>query len=201
MSEGEKLSLDSGGCWKLQGSRPGKNVHLPEHEVRDLCHKSRGIFLSQPVLLEICGDIHGQFCRLLWLFEYGGFPPESDYLRLGDYADRGEQSLETTCLLLAYKYPENFFLLRGSHERPSIYGFYDDTPASTASTMTSTASTMSESVGPPSTRPPESPPPCSPHPYHECPSIYGFYGFYDECAWITPSPPPPHIYTLVPPLP
>ena len=45
--------------------------------------------------------------------------------------DRGKQSLETICLLLAYKikYPENFFILRGNHECASInriYGFYDE---------------------------------------------------------------------------
>ena len=68
---------------------------------------------------------------MLRLFEYGGFPPESNYLFLGDYIDRGKQSLETVILLLCYKikYPENFFLLRGNHECASInrvYGFFDE---------------------------------------------------------------------------
>ena len=128
-------------------SRPGKQVNLTEAEVRGLCIKARDIFINQPILLEleapikICGkqlfvlivpgDVHGQYYDLLRLFEYGGFPPDANYLFLGDYVDRGKQSLETVCLLLAYKvkYPENFFLLRGNHECASInriYGFYDE---------------------------------------------------------------------------
>eukprot|EP00927_Polykrikos_kofoidii_P081483 TRINITY_DN7890_c0_g3_i1.p1 TRINITY_DN7890_c0_g3~~TRINITY_DN7890_c0_g3_i1.p1 ORF type:complete len:326 (+),score=52.40 TRINITY_DN7890_c0_g3_i1:190-1167(+) len=105
--------------------------------VHTLCSKSSEIFMSQPMLLELdaplslLGDIHGQYRDLLRMFEICRFPPETNYLFLGDYVDRGKQSLETICLLLAYKirYPEHFFLLRGNHETPSIsriYGFYDE---------------------------------------------------------------------------
>eukprot|EP01017_Pseudomicrothorax_dubius_P027971 TRINITY_DN3281_c0_g1_i7.p1 TRINITY_DN3281_c0_g1~~TRINITY_DN3281_c0_g1_i7.p1 ORF type:complete len:231 (+),score=45.79 TRINITY_DN3281_c0_g1_i7:65-757(+) len=122
---------------EVRGTKPHKLVNLTENEIRGLCIKSREIFISQPTLIEldpplkICGDVHGQYYDLLRLFEYGGYPPDANYIFLGDYVDRGKQSLETICLLLAYKikYPENFFLLRGNHEAASInriYGFYDE---------------------------------------------------------------------------
>jgi serine/threonine-protein phosphatase PP1 catalytic subunit len=161
MADQHEVDLDSiiDRLLEVRGSRPGKQVQLLESEIRYLCTKAREIFISQPILLEleapikvftlplnyvacrsgadgtclcqICGDIHGQYYDLLRLFEYGGFPPEANYLFLGDYVDRGKQSLETICLLLAYKikYPENFFVLRGNHECASInriYGFYDE---------------------------------------------------------------------------
>mmetsp|Transcript_48496 Transcript_48496/g.71900 ORF Transcript_48496/g.71900 Transcript_48496/m.71900 type:complete len:400 (-) Transcript_48496:395-1594(-) len=121
----------------VRGARPGKQVDLSEAEIKMLCLRSRDVLIGQPMLLEleapikICGDVHGQYYDLLRLFEYGGFPPEANYVFLGDYVDRGKQSLETICLLLAYKikYPENFFVLRGNHECASInriYGFYDE---------------------------------------------------------------------------
>lgn len=122
---------------QVKGTRPGKEVRLKEDQIRTLCFRARAILTNQPILLEleapikIVGDIHGQYYDLLRLFEYGGFPPEANYLFLGDYVDRGKQSLETICLLLAYKikFAENFFILRGNHECASInriYGFYDE---------------------------------------------------------------------------
>merc|ERR1719393_331637 len=124
---------------EARGQKPVKNtqIQVPEGQLRACLNKNREILLEQPGFLEleaplkICGDVHGQYFDLLRLFEYGGFPPDSNYLFLGDYVDRGKQSLETICLLLAYKvkFPENFFLLRGNHECASInriYGFYDE---------------------------------------------------------------------------
>ncbi|KAI0001595.1 Metallo-dependent phosphatase-like protein [Russula vinacea] len=114
-----------------------KSLCLKNPEIVAICQASRDIFLSQPTLIElsppvkIVGDVHGQYSDLIRLFEMCGFPPASNYLFLGDYVDRGKQSLETFLLLLCYKikYPENFFLLRGNHECANVtrvYGFYDE---------------------------------------------------------------------------
>ncbi|KAJ5287754.1 hypothetical protein N7478_003440 [Penicillium angulare] len=114
-----------------------KTVCLKNAEITAICSAARELFLSQPALLElsapvkIVGDVHGQYTDLIRLFEMCGFPPASNYLFLGDYVDRGKQSLETILLLLCYKlkYPENFFLLRGNHECANVtrvYGFYDE---------------------------------------------------------------------------
>ncbi|KAF8745544.1 hypothetical protein AX14_006867 [Amanita brunnescens Koide BX004] len=114
-----------------------KSLCLKNTEVTAICLAARDVFLSQPTLVElsppvkIVGDVHGQYSDLIRLFEMCGFPPSANYLFLGDYVDRGKQSLETILLLLCYKikYPENFFLLRGNHECANVtrvYGFYDE---------------------------------------------------------------------------
>ena len=118
-------------------NKANKEVRLEYNEIIWLCEEVTKIFLNQPVCLyldtpvNVCGDIHGQYPDLIRLFEAGGYPPDVNYLFLGDYVDRGEQSIETICLLFCFKIKcsNNFFLLRGNHECASLnreYGFYDE---------------------------------------------------------------------------
>ena len=134
--ENRKNHFEEEGETKELNPITSKN-QLTQEEIKFLCTKSLEIFMEEPVLLEvsapvnICGDTHGQYNDLLRLFEFGGRPPQTNYLFLGDYVDRGKNSIETMGLLLAYKikYPNNFFLLRGNHESELInhvYGFYDE---------------------------------------------------------------------------
>ena len=114
-----------------------ENKLLSEDELKYLCIKSMEIFMQESSFLEltapiiICGDIHGQYRDLIRLFDFGGSPQKKQYLFLGDYVDRGKNSIECIALLLAYKvkYPKNIYLLRGNHESEMInrtYGFFDE---------------------------------------------------------------------------
>lgn len=110
---------------------------LDERSLKDLCNKVKEILVEesnlQPVSAPVivCGDIHGQFYDLLELFNIGGEIPNNRYLFMGDYVDRGFNSVETISLLLTLKllYPGHITLLRGNHETRYIsmqYGLYSE---------------------------------------------------------------------------
>jgi diadenosine tetraphosphatase ApaH/serine/threonine PP2A family protein phosphatase len=97
-------------------------------ELQQLCVMAREVFKRQSSLIEVdppitvVGDMHGQYSDLLRIFHNSGFPDVTNYVFLGDYVDRGRQSLETIALLFCYKvkHPDTFFLLRGNHETEMI---------------------------------------------------------------------------------
>ena len=121
----------------LKKTIQGDSRCLSLTDIYQLIETAEQIFQAQPMLLRlspplnVCGDIHGQYTDLLRLLQLDQPPPQRNFLFLGDYVDRGSHSIETICLLLAYKclYPVNFFLLRGNHECQDInkgYGFYEE---------------------------------------------------------------------------
>lgn len=103
------------------------------------------VLLASPIT--VVGDIHGQLYDLISLFTKSGLvkqkgdkydlkcnPKKQNYLFLGDYVDRGYQSLNTFLFLATLKlqYPQSFTFLRGNHESRQVsmtYGFYAEVVA------------------------------------------------------------------------
>ena len=105
--------------------------------VRRLIEAVSETLSKEPATLElngtfvIVGDIHGNIDDLLRVFEKFQYPPYQSYLFLGDYVDRGENSIESIIVLYSLKllFPEHIFLLRGNHECEAVtrnYGFKDE---------------------------------------------------------------------------
>lgn len=110
---------------------------LSESEITEICNKAIETLILEPNICRVSsdvivvGDIHGQFSDLLHIFQTYGTPEDIDYIFLGDYVDRGENSLECILYLLIYKimFPRKITLLRGNHEQKMInkvYGFHDE---------------------------------------------------------------------------
>ncbi|XP_003369159.1 phosphoprotein phosphatase 1 [Trichinella spiralis] len=119
---------------RLREFSAGDTLPMEEPLLTDIFKNVSKILLKEESLLElelplvICGDIHGNFCQLLRIFNRIGWPPKVRYLFLGDYIDRGYRNLEVIALLFTLKilYPEAVFLLRGNHEASPVnrnYGF------------------------------------------------------------------------------
>ena len=109
----------------------------PMKTLLDLLETIQTILSEEPTVLSlqsnihVVGDVHGNINDLIRIFEMTGYPPITKYLFLGDYVDRGENSLEVIALLFALKakYPKHVYMIRGNHEIErisSIYGFYDE---------------------------------------------------------------------------
>ena len=127
------MSVDFNKCL----SQLKKGEQIKENEIKIICDKAIEILQEEPNLVHleapitVCGDIHGQFYDLLELFQIGGNTPITNYLFLGDYVDRGYNSIETILyfMLLKILYPDRITLLRGNHECQQItmqYGFYEE---------------------------------------------------------------------------
>merc|ERR1712096_379404 len=102
--------------------------YLPENDLKRLCDLVCDLLLEesniQPVStpVTVCGDIHGQFYDLEELFRCGGPPPDTNYIFMGGFVDRGYYSLETLTRLMVLKarWPDRVTLLRGNHESRQI---------------------------------------------------------------------------------
>lgn len=97
-----------------------------------LCSQAQTLLGAEDTLIEvqapvtIVGDLHGQFNDLLNILELGGCPSTQNYVFLGDYVNRGKNSVSIVSLLFALKikYPHKITLLRGNHESIKIGEVY-----------------------------------------------------------------------------
>ncbi|CAI5448391.1 unnamed protein product [Caenorhabditis angaria] len=95
---------DSENMWFVEGfllkilSCKGVSKNIHTLEILRLAFLAKKVFTLQGRLVEvegpirICGDIHGQYVDLIRLFDKCGFPPDSNYIFLGDYVDRGRNT-------------------------------------------------------------------------------------------------------------
>lgn len=108
---------------------------IKKEQILELINETVQVMQAQPILvkqmkppIKVFGNIHGDYNDMMRFFDIWKSPCETgdiggfDYIFLGNYVDKGAQSLEVICLLLALKlkYPKQIFLLRGNHEDRNV---------------------------------------------------------------------------------
>lgn len=101
-------------------------------DLRESCDQAKVIFELEPRLLRIespvyvIGDIHGRYSDIMafekYFWNFGIECCPGSILFLGDYVDRGKNSVEVIAYLLAQKVKnrKKIFLLRGNHETRKV---------------------------------------------------------------------------------
>lgn len=127
-------SIQSNGLCDLENLLSNlENLILPSRDcLINIISQTKRILQREKNLLtlsgnfNIAGDIHGQFFDFLKMKKL--FIPSNKTLFLGDYVDRGYNSVELIIYLMIWKLhkQEDIYLLRGNHENRSqtaAYGF------------------------------------------------------------------------------
>jgi diadenosine tetraphosphatase ApaH/serine/threonine PP2A family protein phosphatase len=108
-----------------------------ESSIKELCSAFREICLAEPTLVSVStsvvvvGDLHGNIKDLCEIYFRYFDPGQRTFVFLGDYIDRGTDSVQVYCFLMCLKiaFPANVVLLRGNHEFEEVcwyYGFKDE---------------------------------------------------------------------------
>ncbi|MCP3667180.1 MAG: hypothetical protein GY696_32590 [Gammaproteobacteria bacterium] len=121
---GEKLNISRFIALHARWSKRNQEIPYKEKDLDIILTEARRVMAEQETMVTtkvpmiVVGDVHGQFADLQRIFNILEPPPVSNYVFLGDYVDRGRNSLECIMLLLAYKirHPKRIILLRGNHE-------------------------------------------------------------------------------------
>ena len=124
-------------CWSRPFTDKTTIPLISKDDIIKVCNKSIELLKQQALYIElgcpltIIGDIHGSLNDLFRIFRLFRLPPSTNYLFLGDYVDRGNNSVAAIVLLLCLfcEHPIEVTLLRGNHEFSHInkyYGFYSE---------------------------------------------------------------------------
>lgn len=125
---------------RRHAEREHSRLRFSEDAVFGLLRKFTSLTVEEPAVLTlsgkfcVVGDMHGDLDSLLRIFRKVGYPPQSSYVFLGDYVDRGNFSCEVVLFLYALKvmFPSHIYLLRGNHEfaqMSTMYGFQQECQA------------------------------------------------------------------------